>query len=55
MVRQAQTWRWSSLWQRVEGNTSWLSDWPEGRPGLATWLAYVNGVETEAELAALRR
>jgi REP-associated tyrosine transposase len=55
LVRAAQTWRWSSLWQRVQGHTSWLSDWPEGRPGLATWLTYVNGVETEAELTALRR
>ena len=53
LVARAENWRWSSLWQ-------WKNDhcdvemhaWPLDRP--VDWLEYVNGVETEAELAALR-
>jgi putative transposase len=30
LIRQAENWRWSSLWRRTHGDlklTSWLSDW----------------------------
>jgi putative transposase len=56
LVAQAEEWRWSSLWRMTAGSAderALLSDWPEARPG--NWLSYVNGVETEAELAAVRR
>ncbi len=54
LVRRAENWRWSSLWQRVQGRAAGLLDeGPVPRPG--DWLGYVNGVETEAELEALRR
>jgi putative transposase len=55
LVGRAETWRWSSLWQHAQGSAAWLSGWPESRPEWATWLNYVNGVETEVELEALRR
>jgi putative transposase len=56
LVTQAEEWRWCSLWRMTAGNAderALLSDWPEPRPG--NWLSYVNGIETEAELAAVRR
>ena len=56
LVRKAENWRWSSLRRYLFGNSeerALLADWPEPRP--RNWRAYVNGVETEAELAALRR
>jgi putative transposase len=54
LVAGAEQWRWSSLWHRVQQtNVSWLADGPEALP--TGWLDYVNGVETEAELAALRK
>jgi putative transposase len=54
LVRRAETWRWSSLWHRDQGS---------GPPLLAAspvplpedWVRHVNAVETEPELAALRR
>jgi putative transposase len=52
-VERAEQWRWLSLWQRQFGDAGWLADWPVPRP--RRWLAYVNGVETDAEMAALRR
>jgi len=55
LVRKAEAWRWSSLWQRLHGDATWLSAWPEGRPDPTMWVKYVNGVETAAELAALHR
>ena len=54
LVRRAELWRWSSLWHVKQGSAAWLSPWPEGRPDAAPWLRYVNGVETEAELSAVR-
>ena len=54
LVRRAELWRWSSLWHVKQGSAAWLSPWPEGRPAAAPWLRYVNGVETEAELSAVR-
>ena len=53
LVARAEQWRWSSLWQRChDTGVPWLSSWPLAVPDV--WLAYVNGVETETELAALR-
>jgi putative transposase len=53
LAGRAEQWRWSSLWHRCQSTgVPWLSDWPLAVP--ADWLAYVNGVETESELAALR-
>jgi putative transposase len=54
LVQRAERWRWSSLWHRVhQTQLPWLSTGPLALPG--DWTEYVNGVETEGELAALRR
>jgi putative transposase len=54
LVPQAEKWRWSSLWHRWQQSEGLLlADWPLPVP--ADWIAYVNGVETEGELEALRR
>lgn len=56
LVRQAETWQWSSLWRRTQGNaklTTWLSDWPITPP--RNWVARVNQPETGEELETLRR
>jgi putative transposase len=56
LVRQADQWRWSSLWRRLYGTReqrSLLGDWPMPMP--RDWLGWVNRAETEAELEALRR
>ncbi len=53
LVERAEAWRWSSLWQREQGDASWLAEWPVPRPRQR--VRFVNGVETEAEVAALRR
>ena len=55
LVAQAEAWRWSGLWQRRQGGaaTVALAEGPLALP--ECWLALVNGIETEAELAALRR
>lgn len=56
LVRRAENWRWSSLHHRHAQHAKqlgWLHEWPIQRP--RDWLGYVNGVETEAELEALRR
>jgi putative transposase len=55
LVARAQGWRWSSLWHRTHNTqVPWLSAWPlAATPD--RWLDYVNGAETESELAALRR
>jgi putative transposase len=54
LVRRAQDWRWSSLWRRAHVPARGLLDeGPEPLP--AGWVGHVNGAETEAELAALRR
>src|SRR5947209_3067471 len=53
LVARAEQWRWSSLWHRSQQTgVPWLSDWPLPVPD--DWLAYVNGVESESELSALR-
>ena len=56
LVRQAENWRWGSLWRRARGSPQepfLLSDWPLSRP--RSWLQYVNQPQSEAELAAIRR
>jgi len=53
LVKQGEAWRWSSLWRRQQGDAGWLADWPVSRP--ATWVKFVNGIETEGELIELRR
>ena len=54
MVARAEQWRWCSLWHRANNPRSvTLAKWPLA-PG-ERWLDYVNQVETEAELKALRR
>jgi putative transposase len=53
LATRAEDWRWCSLWQH--SSNSWpvaLDPWPLARP--AAWIELVNGVETEAELAAVR-
>lgn len=55
LVRQAENWRWSSLWRRTQGDpklTTWLSDWPVDLP--RSWVAHANRPETGEELEALR-
>lgn len=53
LVARAEMWRWSSLWQwsRSERAVT-LDNWPIPRPG--GWLEFVNRVQTEKELQALR-
>ena len=53
LVEQSQDWKWSSLnpTQR-SGPIGMLSEGPVAKP--AEWTRFVNGVETEAELTALR-
>jgi putative transposase len=54
LVKRAELWRWSSLWHRVHATqVPWLSDGPMPMP--EHWTEYVNGTETEGELAAVRR
>ncbi|HEX2475991.1 MAG TPA: transposase [Lacipirellulaceae bacterium] len=53
LVTRAEMWRWSSLWQVTQEHCDVeLHAWPLPRP--SDWLDYVNGVETEAELIAIR-
>lgn len=56
MCRRAEDWRWSSLWRKTYGDAdahSLLSKWPVPRP--TDWLNHVNRMQTEAELAVIRR
>lgn len=54
LVPRSQDWEWSSLKPSARsGPAGLLSDGP--LPKRIGWTNYVNGVETEAELAALRR
>jgi putative transposase len=56
LVKRAEAWRWSSLWQRQhkEQLPRWiLSTWPVAEP--ESWVKEVNRVQTDAELEALRR
>ena len=57
LVKRAENWPWSSLAHRQAGATSTLSAllhrWPVPMPG--DWLEYLNSVQTEGELEAIRR
>jgi putative transposase len=56
LVKQAEEWRWSSLWRRQFGDAiakALLTDWPIDRP--SDWIAMVNQAESDAELQAVRR
>jgi putative transposase len=53
LVQRAEDWRWSSLWHRVQGGTAAPDEGPVALP--RNWPAHVQSVQTEAELAALRR
>jgi putative transposase len=53
LVAKAETWRWSSLWHRVqESGEGLLSAGP--LPWPKNWVQHVNRVQSEAELAAVR-
>ena len=56
LVTRAEEWPWSSLYQRRQRRSLEdyppLTPWPLERPRI--WVAYVNGVETDAELESLR-
>ncbi|MSR58440.1 MAG: hypothetical protein EXS05_12435 [Planctomycetaceae bacterium] len=55
LVREAEAWRWGSLHAYVHGGgqADLLSPWPIRRS--ANWVQHVNAVQTEAEVAAIRR
>ena len=54
LVERAETWRWSSLWQRQNGGDGPpLSSWPIAIP--SDWVTYVNSPQTDGELDAFRR
>jgi putative transposase len=54
IVQQAEAWRWSSLWHRMQGDKlGLLDDGPLALP--CHWLQHVQTPQTEAELKALRR
>ena len=54
LVARAEDWRWGSLWRRVHGDCPrLLSPGPLSLPD--DWTDWVNAVETEEELAAVRR
>jgi putative transposase len=56
LVTQAEQWRWSSLWRRLNGNAkqrSILGSWPLPRP--RRWRNVVNEPLTDAELSAIHR
>jgi putative transposase len=54
LVRQADAWRWSSLWHRVHGGEGeLLDDSPLALP--RRWRQFVQSPQTEMELTALRR
>src|SRR6266478_2571439 len=53
LVRRAEAWRWSSLWQRTRSGAplqALLHPWPIEQPD--DWLAWVQRPQTEAELEA---
>jgi REP-associated tyrosine transposase len=56
LVRQAESWRWSSLWRWHRGNADQqglLAGWPTRRS--ASWVDHVNTPQNEAELTTIRR
>jgi putative transposase len=56
LVERAEVWRWGSLWRREQQSPTlagMLDDWPV--PRAENGVRLVNEVQTEAELAAVRR
>ncbi len=56
LVKQAEAWRWGSLWRVTHGDAAsrrMISAWPVSRPRL--WRDWVNEPQSQAELTALRR
>jgi putative transposase len=56
LVERAERWRWSSLWRRLNGETTdllSLADWPLRCP--RNWVSWVNEPQTELEVEAIRR
>jgi putative transposase len=56
LVERPDAWRFSSLWRMTHGDAdsqAMLSPWPVARP--KDWLKIVRSVQTEGELAAIRR
>ena len=50
LVKQAETWRWGSLWHRVHGTADrLLAPWPVAIPSV--WVEHVNAPQSESELA----
>jgi len=58
LVREAQAWRWGSLWRRLSGTPeqrALLAAWPEGSyPGDQAWAERVNRTQGAAEEKALQ-
>jgi len=55
LVKQAENWRWSSLWRRNQDDVklaTWLSDWPVERP--RDWISRMNRPDNALELESLR-
>jgi putative transposase len=53
LVKEAQRWRWSSLWHRLNGNeASLVDDGPVAMP--RGWRQRVQSPQAEAELDAVR-
>ena len=55
LVKQAENWRWSSLWRRDQDDAklaAWLSDWPVERP--RDWISRMNRPDNALELESLR-
>lgn len=55
LVKQAENWRWSSLWRRNQDDAklaAWLSDWPVERP--RDWISRMNRPDNALELESLR-
>jgi putative transposase len=56
LCRQAEEWRWGSVWRRIHGTLEQrrlLSGWPLPQP--RQWIEHVNRPQGEAELDAIRR
>lgn len=56
MVRNAEDWRWSSVWVRESGTSQQkkiLSSWPIQAP--PDYLAYLNNRQTEEEVGSIRK
>jgi putative transposase len=56
LTTRAESWRWCSLWRRVQGGREarrWLAEWPLPKPD--RWTTLVNRPQSEAEMEPIRR